>query len=451
MTKPQYSPNTAPDDLDVEIAPRSVRIDSTDHNAKNGRRDKFAYDFRKQADVQSFLEEYSGLVNFDIESLVGGTANYVYRVTEHGTGTTRIIKHAAPQLASNYAFGLSPERMDFEADMLMKRSEDESECHCSTVEGFNISTVGNTHVHTAHFQSYERDIKLLCIEDGGNKNLKDAYKDLSLAEVQDIGTELGKWLANLHGRTPLSYVSGDDEKRNNPIGVAIAGYTYTHLNGTIKKYCDAADAGTLSDKALTDWLKACKDIRKLVEKLSRRADQYVGNRISKTRESVCHGDFWPGNILLRSNRSSKSHILTVVDWELTRIGNSATDIGQFAAEATILDLVNNNNREKGLCATFIRAYFKTSAVEIGSKETLYGWMTQIAVHYAVHLIVWPCQGVHWAPQDAVAKLAVHGLSVLYSAFSRAPDVRTWGLFAGLDDLEDIAREFMAKRSDNPDE
>lgn len=451
MTTPQLQPDTAPDDLDVEIVPKSVDIDAADHSAKDRRRDKFAYDFRKLADVRSFLEEYNGLTNFDIESLVGGTANYVYRVTEHGTGTTRIVKHAAPQLASNHAFELSQERMDFEAGMLMNKVKDENECHCSTVGGFNISTVKKTHAHTTHFQSYDQDIKLLCIEDGGNKNLKDAYKDLSLAEIQDIGTELGKWLAHLHGRTPLSYVLGDDEGRNNPIGMAIAGYTYTLLNGTVEKYCDAADAGTVSDKALVDWLKACKDIRKIVEKASRRADQCVGNRISKTREFVCHGDFWPGNILLRSNVSSKSHILTVVDWELTRIGNSATDIGQFAAESTILDLVNDNNHETGLCATFMRAYFKTSAVEVGSKETLYGWMTQIAIHYAVHLVVWPCQSVHWAPPDAVAKLAVHGLSVLHSALSKAPDIRTWGLFDGLDNLEDIAREFMAKRSEFSEE
>jgi len=451
MTTPQLSPETVPDDLDVEISPRTSRIDSADHTAKHSRRDRLAYDLKTKAGVRSFLEKYHELTNFNIDYLLGGTANHVYRVTEYGIGTTYIIKHAAPQLASNYNFQLSPERMDFEAEMLLKRSGDGGECHCSTVEVFDASNIERTHVHTVHVKSYERDIRLLCIEDGGNKNLKDAYKDLSLAELQEIGTELGKWLAKLHGTTPLSYVSGAESSRNNPVGVAIVGYTYKHLNGTVKMYCDAAAAGTLSDTALADWLKPYNDTRKIVERLSEIADKYVGKPLASAKESVCHGDFWPGNILLRSNASSKSHLLTVMDWELTRIGNSATDIGQFAAEATILDLVNKNDHDEGLCATFMRAYFKTSAVGNGSNETLYGWMTQIAVHYAVHLIVWPCQSVHWAPQKEVAILAIHGLTVLKNAFSQTPDIRTWGLFAGLDDLENIASEFVVRRSVDADE
>ncbi|KAF3042228.1 hypothetical protein E8E12_009898 [Didymella heteroderae] len=449
MTTLQVSPKTALDGLDVEISPKTNRIDA-DHTDKPPRRDKSAYDFKERADVRSFLEEHYQLTNFNIESLLGGTANYVYRVTENDTEATRIIKHAAPQLASNHSFSLSPERMDFEADMLMKRSEDKGECHCSTVQGFNTSTIEKTHVHTAHFESYERDIKLLCIEDGGNKNLKDAYKDLSPAEIQDIGTELGKWLANLHSRTPLSNVSGAESGRNNSTGVAIAGYIYKNLIGTVKMFCDAVGAGTLSNKALADHLQPYSDPEKL-GRLSKRIDKHADDVIGSTRKSVCHGDFWPGNILLRSNTASKSHILTVVDWELARIGNSATDIGQFAAEAMILDLVNNNHHEEGLCAAFMRAYFKTSAVDIGSKESLYAWMTQIAIHYAVHLIVWPHRKVHWAPKEESATLAVHGLSVLENAFSTAPDIKTWTVFSGLAGLEDIVSEFRLKRGDGADE
>jgi hypothetical protein len=77
--------------------------------------------------------------------------------------------------------------MDFEAGMLLRKSEDEGECRCSTVQDFDSSIIERTHVHTAHFKTYERDIKLLCIENGGNKNLKDAYRDLSLVELQQIG------------------------------------------------------------------------------------------------------------------------------------------------------------------------------------------------------------------------------------------------------------------------
>ena len=457
MTIPTVSHKTLPDDLDVEISPGTSRIDSHDHAAKQSRRDRLTYDLKTKTDLRSFLEEHQGLTNFNIDYLLGGTANYVYRVTERGSGVTRIFKHAAPQLrSSNGTFDLSPERLDFEADMLlmlMERGEDESECHCRNVEAFDASNIERTHVHTARFKSYDRDIKLLCTEDGGDRNLKDAYKDLSLAEVQEIGTELGKWLVKLHGTTPLSYVSGDDEKRNNPVGVAIAGYTYQRLVGTVNSYCDNFETGRLSNEALAEHMKPYDETRWRADKLSKRAGELVGNRMAKTRRSVCHGDFWPGNIMLRSNISSKgsSHILTVLDWELTRIGNSATDIGQFAAEATILDLLNGNNYQSGLCAAFIRAYFKTSAVGIGSSETIYAWMTQIAIHYAVHLIVWPSIAVHWAPKEDAPSFCVHGFTVLKDALSQTPDIRTWGIFAGLDDLEDIAKEFPDKRDNNADE
>lgn len=457
MTTPQVSPKTVPDDLDVETSPRTSRIDSADHTVKQMRRDKLAYDLKIKTDLRRFLEEHHGLTNFDVDYLSGGTANYVYRVTERGSGVTRIFKHAARQLrSSKETFELSPERLDFEADMLMmlmKRSEDESECHCRTVEAFDASTIEKTHVHTARFKSYDRDIKLLCIEDGGDRNLKDAYKDLSLAEVQEIGAELGKWLAKLHGTTPLSYVSGDDEKRNNSVGVAIASYTYKRLLGTLDHYCDNLETENLSNETLAEHMKPYDDTRRRAERLSKRAGDLVDNRMTKMRESVCHGDFWPGNIMLRSNISTKgpSHGLTVLDWELTRIGNSATDIGQFAAEATILDLLNGNSYQSGLCAAFIRAYFKASAVGIGSKETIYAWMTQIAIHYAVHLIVWPPNAIHWAPKEEAPNFCIHGLTVLKDALSQMPDIRTWGLFAGLDGLEEIAKEFPDKRGKNADE
>lgn len=112
-----------------------------------------------------------------------------------------------------------------------------------------------------------------------NKNLKDAYADLSLNEIQDIGTELGKWLANLHGTTPRSHVTEVDGRKN-LIGVAIAGFTYTHLAETLK---EDEDYG----------------------KLGNRINKLFGDLIVTDNEPVCHGDSGPGNTMLQSDTPSK--------------------------------------------------------------------------------------------------------------------------------------------------
>lgn len=424
---PPQPPPAIPSAADA-VLPRTARIDSASTTtAPPPPRARPDYDLTSVAGVRSYLEDHAGLANFDLVLLTGGTANYVFRCTERDTGETRIFKHAAPQLASNPAFGLGTERMDFEAGMLGRRAADadRGEGCCAGLKGVGALAGGKTHVHTVPFISYEKDIKLLCVGDGGGKNLKDAYEELGPDEVQSIGAELGKWLAKLHGTTPLSHVAAvgaGPGGRNNSIGVAIAGYTYTQLAETLKLYGDAAHA----------------------EELSAKVNKYAGDLIPSDRESVCHGDFWPGNIMLQSNASSKTHVLTVIDWELTRVGNSATDVAQFAAEAAMLDTFRG---QKGLRDSFVRAYFRTSAVSAGSKDTLYPWLTRIALHYAVHLVVWPRRAAHWAPKADAARVARHGIAVLVDAVSDTPDIAAWGVFDGLEGLGRVARDMAAERGE----
>ena len=100
---------------------------------------------------------------------------------------------------------------------------------------------------------------------------------------------------------------------------------------------------------------------------------------------MCHGDYWPGNIILPqegSNHSSGSKSLllplTVVDWEMTRRDSSGiTDLAQFAAEATLLDFFRG---PKGFAAAFLNEVEQgmrdhegsdmTHEVSVGSKDFL---------------------------------------------------------------------------------
>src|SRR5690242_5724035 len=229
-------------------------------------RSKSEYDLKDINDVRSYLKDHRGLRDFHVEALSGGTANYVYRVIGQGVdaGRSWVLKHAAPQLASNSAFSLPQVRMDFEARMLASKIKDENECHCTPRDTSNVST----HAQIASFLFYEEDMKLLCIQDAGAQNLKDAYASLSNDQVQEIGTEIGRWLARLHVETPHSSVT-EPLDSNNAIGVKIARYTYTNLAETFQTAGHNAELGRL-------------------------VNDYFGEQIEADKESVCHGDFWPG-------------------------------------------------------------------------------------------------------------------------------------------------------------
>lgn len=153
--------------------------------------------------MKKYIERRLGLPNVELESLAGGTANYVYRLLGHNSeseGRSWILKHAAGHLSSNPDFNLPPSRMDFEARILTHKLEDKTECHCTDLEP-SVVTSPAIHVHTAPLVFYEEDLKLLCLRDAGNRNLFSAYKDLSDDEVQKIGTAIGRWLAKLHTET----------------------------------------------------------------------------------------------------------------------------------------------------------------------------------------------------------------------------------------------------------
>lgn len=97
--------------------------------------------------------------------------------------------------------------------------------------------------------------------------------------------------------------------------------------------------------------------------LARRVNEIYGAMLTADVEQpvLCHGDFWPGNIVLPGpDTNAPGEVegkglleppLTVVDWEITRRDASGvTDIAQFAAEAFLLDFFRGG---KGLTAAFL--------------------------------------------------------------------------------------------------
>ncbi|KAF1971735.1 kinase-like protein [Bimuria novae-zelandiae CBS 107.79] len=324
-----------------------------------------------------------------VQLLTGGTANYVYRVTLP-SGSTTIYKHAAPYLHSNTAFSFDPARMDYENRIL------------EILPPLFHAQLPDSNVHAVSVHSYDRARKLLCLSDGGPRHLKDAYTDPTL-NIPKIGAELGKWLAALHTSTPatpLSLTPTDTSlKANNPIGVSIYRYAYQNLHLAFAQY--------LPDDVA----------------LAHEVNEVYGSRLTHENECLCHGDFWPGNVLLKNPSTSSSSTptsvdLTVVDWEMSRRGTSATDAAQFCAEAFLLDRFRG---ARGLLPAFLNAYLAVRGGKALGRE----WFARIAVHWGVHVGFWPTR-VEWTDGEGTRELVEMGAQVL-----RAVIEGKWGvLFAG---------------------
>ncbi|EUC40318.1 hypothetical protein COCMIDRAFT_109129 [Bipolaris oryzae ATCC 44560] len=352
------------------------------------------YDFTTEQGLGDYLSAaQSG--HTSVKLLSGGTANYVYRCTKQDESTS-IFKHAAPYLHSNKNFAFDPTRMDYEANILTQLA--------SKSKPF-FANPPNTTAHAVQLLNYNKDNKLLEIEDGGTCNLKDAYTSPDL-NIPQIGQHLATWLAALHNsstKTSLVLKGQDSSSKNNPIGVAVYRHSYHNLHLALEKY--GYDTH-----------------------LAYRINEDFGSLLATDDECVCHGDFWPGNVLVRSNEAQPPS-LTIVDWEMVRRGTSATDVGQFAAEAFLLDRFRGG---RGLLAAFLKAY----VAERKDGEVLGEmWLKRMVVHWAVHVAFWPTR-VEWTDAAGTQKLVDIGVGALEGMLKD-----DWEKVLGSPLLEDVGDVF----------
>ncbi|KAF2259085.1 kinase-like protein [Lojkania enalia] len=330
--------------------------------------------------------------------LIGGITNFVYRVT-FPSNKTKIYKHAAPYSHSNTDLALDPKRMDFEARSLEL---------LSPLLSKNLPEVN---VHTVKLYSYRKPENLICMEDGGERNLKSAYPDPDL-DITAIGTELGQWIAGLHlcsKKVSLSPSNPQDLEANNFFAVNICQYSYYNLPHALSQFGH--------DPKFGDFI-----------------NMEFGSMLSSENECICHGDFWPGNILVKQKDGDvETQDLTVVDWEMVRRGNSATDTGQFAAESFLLDRFCGG---RGLLPAFLNAYAEArmKATSSGSERITREWMKRMVIHWGVHIAFWPTR-VEWTDQNGTQDLVDIGVSVMKAAAEEDWErLGTSPVFAGVDNV-----------------
>lgn len=287
-----------------------------------------------------------------LERLSGGSTNFVWRMIEDNCHRSMIIKHAEPYVAASAGRMQYPvDRMDLENRALKTLSE-------------QLAKSGP--VKLPEVYQYDSENHALMLEDGGPRTLKEAYADPSL-DIPMAGKHLGKWLASFHQRTESIDV-GD-----NKTAKAMYRFSYNHLADTLLQY-------------------------KYDPALGRSINEQYGILLQTDDECVCHGDFWPGNVLVDGLRS------TVVDWEMVRRGCGATDVGQFAAEAYLLDRFRGG---RGLLPAFLSGYR-------AEKRFDERFIERVAVHMGVHLAFWPTR-VAWGTEDETARCVEKGWDLLKGA------------------------------------
>ncbi|KAF2811239.1 kinase-like protein [Mytilinidion resinicola] len=288
-----------------------------------------------------------------ITLLTGGTANYVWRLTMH-SGSTLILKHAEPFIASNPSMAFPVDRMDFEARALRD------------LPPLLLAAGAPTAVQPVPLIEYVADDHMLWIADGGPRHLKDAYSDRAL-DVRVMGRDIGTWLATLHAATVKTDI-GD-----NRTAKFIYRHSYRNLHTALAKFgFDVA--------------------------LAERVDEEFGALLASDDEVICHGDFWPGNVLVGNDEG-----LMVADWEMARRGCGATDVGQFAAEAFLLDRFRGG---RGLREAFLGAYAEARGNKLDRE-----FLKRMAVHWGVHVAFWPTR-VEWADEEETRELVVIGVKAL---------------------------------------
>ena len=303
----------------------------------------------KAFDIEQYLQT-AGIQYKSLEKLTGGTANFVWRMVDEA-GHTSVIKHAEPYVANHPEMPFPVDRMDFEHHALITIPK-----HIPADDLIRMPEV----------YGYDASQHVLTIADGGSRTLKDAYTDPSI-DVCDYGRRIGAWLAALHQGTTSTDI-GDN---------VTAKYIYRHAY---------ANAPAAAEKLGLD------------PSLAERVNREYGSLLNTDDQSLCHGDLWPGNMLV-SDRG-----LMVVDWEMVRRGCGATDVGQFAAEAYFLDRFRGN---RGLLSAFLSGYKQARKLEDN-------FIKRVAVHMGVHMAFWPTV-VHWGSSEETKELVVMGNDIMRQA------------------------------------
>ena len=303
-------------------------------------------DLTTTANLETYLRTCS-IPFVTVTLITTGAANYVWRLTSPSPSPSpstpnSIIKHCTPYLRINASIALPLERQHHEATALASLPP----------------LLPGPLVRLPTLLHYDSENHVLQIADAGSSTLHDAFAGRRL-DLAALGARLGVWLAGLHActaRPPLETVPGSR---------AVAQYSTRNLGPALRKIGRNGAAAAAAD-AVADFLAEEGD---------------------EERFGWCHGDFMPQNVIVADGDEDgmSTPVLTVIDWEWTRWGNGAFDVGMFAGEAWLLEFFSGKLGTQVLLEPFLEAY-------VGQRELTDEEKWKAAARFAVQITYWPMTG-----------------------------------------------------------
>ncbi len=226
------------------------------------------------------------------EPLAGGLLNHLWRVPVGGT--TVIVKHAPPHIASAPEVPMNPSRIAFEARAL-----------AALAPGGRLAGVADDDVRPPRLLDFDAGAAVAVLEDLGP--LPHLGEELAAGRRLDgPAAALGRFVGRLH-RATLDDRGLAADFDNRPVQRTRLDVQYRAVEGMLEA-ARVADATTLG---------------------ARVAD--LGERLLGPGRCLLMGDLWPPSVLVAGDG------LRVIDWELTHFGRPAQDLGHLAAHLWMLE------------------------------------------------------------------------------------------------------------------
>ncbi|KAK6523661.1 hypothetical protein TWF281_001637 [Arthrobotrys megalospora] len=211
--------------------------------------------------------------------------------------------------------------------------------------------------------------RVMFIEDAGpqSKNLKDLLLSENIPHAKvfsKIGEELGKYLSQLHSWGRDTTVLGKYENKDSRV---IASWrTY----------------GRLEDSLVKTYPELSNDLRQKIATYCEKEKTKALN----SNEIVIMGDFWTGNVLVNLTDAGELESLYIVDWEMIRPADAATEISQMLAEVWEAGEFSQNPESKPAAKSLSEGLCLAYKSQVGDVPA--GMLKEVMLAAGAHIVVW---------------------------------------------------------------
>ncbi|KAI6031548.1 kinase-like domain-containing protein [Pisolithus microcarpus] len=346
--------------------------------------------------VQAYLEN-TPFASHTVDLLSGGFSNFTYRIHLHAPidgRSTFVLKYTPPYVAmgGHTRTPLSSERQATEASRLS---------HQLSIRSGEIT------VEVPTLRLHDEEMHVMITDDAGidTRTLKEVLINESLPTtlLEEMGVALGRFLGHLHGLHERRDVDLSLFAKNE-VGKTISAWvTYGRIVSTLT---GNDEIPALPNPPLEIPGEKLAAFSKLVEARSKEV------RSSTAADAVTHGDFWPGNVVVRLRRGvdGKAEALQklyVLDWEVAKTGLPGLDLGQFCAELYLISRFHPRREE---CATAVMTSF-LSAYRRSTNKVDPALAGVTVGHIGAHLVTWTPR-ISWGGREQTRKVVQEGVEML---------------------------------------